>query len=143
MSEERLPEIRTGILKKLSLVFTSFLALLCLCMGIFYWVRLMGVFPGGLWRFDLMPWHWRVLCSSLAVLYPVAASGLWMRSRWGIVLWLTGAVTETACMTVYSSYFSLNLWIPVLHVIFLACYGVLSLLIFVSKPRRLQTVVEY
>lgn len=143
MDEETLPEIRTNMLDRLFFVFMAVLAFFCLCMGIFYWIRLMGVFPGDLWRFDLMPWRWRVLCSSLAVFYPVAACGLWGGSRWGIILWLAGAFTESACMTLYHDYFIWNLWIPFLHITFLVCYGVLSFLLLVRQPRHAQNAVEY
>ena len=50
--------------------------LLC---GLFYWTRLIGINDGAEWRFDLMPVHWQVASVSLAVLFPFAASGLWMR----------------------------------------------------------------
>jgi len=141
--KENLTEIKTSVLNRIFSVFMSVLALFCLCMGAFYWVRLIGVFSGSLWRFDLMPWNWRVLCSSLAVLYPVAACGVWIGSRWGIILWLGGAVTETVCMTLYSNYFSWNLWIPLLHIVFLVCYGFFSMVLFFNQPKRVQAVVEY
>jgi len=143
MGEDTLTEIKPGILEKIFSVFMSLLTLFCLCMGVFYWVRLIGVFPGNLWRFDLMPWHWQALSSALAVLYPVATCGLWMGLRWGIVLWLTGAIAEIVSMTLYSVYFIWNPWIPLLHVVSLICYSVLSLLVFFSQPRRPQTAVEY
>ncbi len=67
--------------------FMRLLALLALAGGVFYWVRLIGLRPGLLWRFDLMPWMWQTAAAALAVLLPVAATGLWMRAPWGAVLW--------------------------------------------------------
>ena len=32
----------------------------CLLFGILYWIKLIGFYPGPLWRFDLMPVHWQV-----------------------------------------------------------------------------------
>jgi len=138
-----LPEVKIRLLKRIFSVFMPVLAIFCLLMGAFYWVRLIGVFSGPLWRFDLMPWNWRILCSSLAVLYPVATSGVWMGSRWGIILWLSAAAIETVCMTLYSNYFSWNLWIPLLHVIFLAFYGFFSMILFFNQTKRVQAIVEY
>jgi len=143
VGEQKLPQIKTEMLNRLFSVFMALLALFCLGMGAFYWIRLIGVFPGDLWRFDLMPWQWRVLCAALAVFYPVAASGLWMGSRWGIILWLAGAVMESVCLTFYAGYFNWNVWIPALHVLFLVCYGVLNVLLLLSQPKKSPIAVEY
>lgn len=70
-------------------------ALLCLLFGLLYWVRLVGYYQGDLWRFDLMPSYWQVAAVSLAVLYPLAGSGLWMVASWGPVIWLICATAET------------------------------------------------
>lgn len=78
--------------------YLRFLALICLILSIFYWIRLVGVFPGVLWRFDLMPWHWQFASAILAVVYPIALIGLWMYSLWGIVLWCVAALTEILTM---------------------------------------------
>mgnify|MGYP000866430154 CR=1 FL=1 len=76
--------------------FHRAVAALCLLFGLLYWVRLMGYYQGSLWRFDLMPVHWQVAAVSLAVLYPLAASGLWMLASWGAVIWTVCAVCEAA-----------------------------------------------
>ena len=75
--------------------FQRFVALYCLLFGIYYWVRLVGIYPGALWRFDLMPVEWQIAASTLAVLFPFAAIGLWMLSSWGPVIWFICAATET------------------------------------------------
>lgn len=75
--------------------FHRVIAFYCLLFGLLYWVRLVGYYPGQLWRFDLMPTHWQVACVILAVLYPLAASGLWMVASWGPVIWIICAATET------------------------------------------------
>jgi hypothetical protein len=62
--------------------------------GLYYWTRLIGINDGAAWRFDLMPLHWQVASVSLAVLFPFAASGLWMISSWGAVIWFLCAVIE-------------------------------------------------
>ncbi len=74
--------------------FQRLVALYCLLFGIYYWVRLVGFYPGSLWRFDLMPTQWQVVTAMLAVLFPVAAIGLWMLSSWGPVIWFICAATE-------------------------------------------------
>ncbi len=74
--------------------FQRIIALYCLVFGVFYWTRLVGVYPGPLWRFDLMPVHWQVAATILAVFFPFAAIGLWMLSSWGPVIWFICAATE-------------------------------------------------
>jgi hypothetical protein len=51
----------------------------CLLFGILYWIRLIGFYPGSLWRFDLMPVHWQVAAVMLAVFFPSRrlACGCW------------------------------------------------------------------
>jgi hypothetical protein len=69
-------------------------AVYCLASGVLYWVRLIGIYEGALWRFDLMPVHWQVVAIVLAALFPVAAVGLWMTTSWGPVIWFICAATE-------------------------------------------------
>ncbi|GAA5094317.1 DUF6163 family protein [Bartonella acomydis] len=91
-------------ISKITLIYNCylrFLALICLSLSIFYWVRLVGILPGALWRFDLMPWHWQFASATLAIVYPIALIGLWMYSLWGIVLWCIAVFTET--LTIYYS----------------------------------------
>ncbi|VEJ45355.1 DUF6163 family protein [Bartonella vinsonii] len=105
-------------ISKINLIYKCylrFLALICLGLSVFYWVRLVGVFPGVLWRFDLMPWQWQFVSITLAIVYPVALIGLWMYSLWGIVLWCIAAFTET--LIIYYSDYQL----------FAAFYGILFL----------------
>ncbi|KAA0970247.1 hypothetical protein FPY71_06870 [Aureimonas fodinaquatilis] len=56
--------------------------------GIFYWICIVGIFDKELWRFDQMPFGWRLATASLAVLYPVTGLGLWLFTAWGLVLWI-------------------------------------------------------
>ena len=84
-----------------TLVFTAFvwfcrlIAVFCFYAGVTYWIRLIGYYEGPLNRFDLMPVHWQVAGATLAVLFPVAACGLWMVVSWGTVIWVAAALTET------------------------------------------------
>ena len=74
--------------------FRRIIAAYCLLFGFLYWVRLIGYYDGPLWRFDLMPLHWKFAAASLAVLFPVAAIGLWMKVSWGPVIWVAAASVE-------------------------------------------------
>jgi len=76
--------------------FHRIVAAYCLLAGLSYWIRLIGYYQGALWRFDLMPPHWQAAAVALAVLFPLAASGLWMLASWGPVIWFICAAVEAA-----------------------------------------------
>ncbi|WP_332065565.1 DUF6163 family protein [Bartonella sp. CB189] len=115
--------------------YLRFLALVCFSLGALYWLRLVGVFPGSLWRFDLMPWQWQFLSGTLAVIYPIALIGLWMYSPWGIVLWCIAAFTEIFMIKnfffdIVSSYQSL---MPLFHGILFLMFMILQIMIVFLK----------
>ncbi len=119
-------------ISKITLIYKCylrFLALICLALGIFYWVRLVGIFPGVLWRFDLMPWQWQFASAILAVIYPIALIGLWMYSLWGVVLWCIAAFTEILTRY-YSDY---QPFIPLLYGILFLTFMILQTIMFFLK----------
>lgn len=87
-------QLRPAVLDAVAELFLRALALVSLALGIAYWVRLIGVYPGDVWRFDLMPLHWRATAAPLAVLFPFAAIGLWALASWGPVIWFAAAFME-------------------------------------------------
>lgn len=87
-ASERASGERSERLNRLLVVVLCRLAgLLMFALGMLYWIRIVGIHEGALWRFDLMPTAWKVASASLAVLYPVAGVGLWMTVSWGAVIW--------------------------------------------------------
>ncbi len=97
-------------------------AALCMLFGLVYWARLIGIDDGMGWRFDLMPVHWQVASVVLAVLYPFAASGLWMISSWGAVIWFLCAATEVVMHAGFPDLFGSRPMLIVLHVAVAAVY---------------------
>jgi hypothetical protein len=75
-------------------IFLRVIALFLILFAIQYWMRLTGFFDGADFRFDTMQPHWRYAASALAVLFPVAALGLWGGYSWGVVVWLIAALIE-------------------------------------------------
>ncbi len=105
---EGLPSRADLVPDTLDLAFAAFLRLvacLCIVQGVLYWIRLIGYYPGDLYRFDLMPVHWQIAASALAVLFPFAAAGLWMLASWGPVIWFLCAAGEIAMYTGFPQYF--------------------------------------
>jgi Family of unknown function (DUF6163) len=92
-SEQRI--IRPSATETAFMWFQRIVAAYCLLFGVLYWIRLIGYYPGDLWRFDLMPVQWQVAAATLAVLFPFAAIGLWMLASWGPVIWFICAAVES------------------------------------------------
>jgi hypothetical protein len=86
--------LRPALVETLFVAFQRVIGAYCLLFGIFYWIRLIGLYPGELWRFDTMPVEWQIASVSLAALFPVAGIGLWMTASWGPVIWFLCAGIE-------------------------------------------------
>jgi len=125
-----------------SLVETAFvwfqrvIAGYCLLFGVLYWIRLIGLYSGPLWRFDLMPVYWQVAGVVLAVFFPFAASGLWMLASWGPVIWAICAVTETVMYVVFPDLFGHRPIIPVSHLLVAVLYVAFRIAIHLEKVRE-------
>lgn len=117
--------------------FQRVIAAYCLLFGILYWIKLIGFYPGTLWRFDLMPVHWQVVAVMLAVFFPFAAAGLWMLASWGPVIWFICAVTETVMYAGFPELFGHRLLIVVSHAAVALLYIVFRVVIYWQKrPAR-------
>lgn len=111
-------------------------ALFGLLSGLFYWTRLIGINDGAEWRFDLMSVHWQVASVTLAVLFPFAASGLWMVTSWGAVIWFLCAAIEVA---MYAGFPELYGWRPVLvalHILIAVAYCGFRVVFFLQRRRQ-------
>lgn len=109
-------------------------ALYCLLFGLMYWTRLIGVYEGQFWRFDLMPVHWQVAAVVLAVLFPFAASGLWMLASWGPVIWFVCAAAEAVMYVGLPHLFGHRELVVVSHVMVAILYAVLRFML--HRQRR-------
>ncbi len=108
-------------------------AAFCLLLGIGYWVRLIGYHEGADWRFDLMPYYWQAAAASLAVLFPIAAIGLWMTASWGPVLWFVCAAAETLMYLVLTDLFGANYTLVGFHVLTALLFASLRTGIYLQK----------
>jgi len=121
--------IRPTLVEAAFVWFQRLIAGYCLLFGILYWVRLIGVYDGPLWRFDLMPVYWQVAAVTLAVFFPFAAIGLWMLASWGPVIWVICAVTETVMYFFYPDLYGNRLLIVLSHLVVALFYVAFRLLI--------------
>ena len=118
-----------------SVVFMRFLAVLSLWSGLAYWLRLVGLEPGGIWRFDLMPIHWQIAAVSLAVLYPFAAVGLWLPASWGPVIWTLCAASEITMHALYPHLFGDRELLVIAHLGVLAALVALRVYLWLEVRR--------
>ena len=117
--------------------FQRVIAGYCLLFGVLYWVRLIGVYDGPLWRFDLMPLHWQLAAATLAVFFPFAAIGLWMMASWGPVMWFICAATETVMYLGFPELFGQRWPIIISHACVMVLYATFRLVIyFQNRPTR-------
>lgn len=121
-----LPEIAFAWLNRVVAVY-------CLMFGFAYWVRLVGIYPGDEWRFDLMPVHWQVASVTLAALFPFASIGLWMLASWGAVVWFICAVIETFMYWWRADLFGSKPIIVLVHLLIAAAY--LTLVVIIRRQR--------
>ena len=96
-------------------LFLRLVAVSCFWFGLNYWAMLIGFSFGGGGRFDLLPVPWRVAATALAVIYPVAALGLWLLVSWGPVIWVVAAGAEIVMFKVYPQIFGAKPLIVILH----------------------------
>jgi hypothetical protein len=111
--------LRPVLIEGLFAAFLRIVGAYCLLFGVFYWIRLIGFFPGPLWRFDTMPVEWQVAAVTLAALYPVAGIGLWMTASWGPVIWFICAAIEIVMYGMMGNVFG-NRWVLVFSYILIA-----------------------
>ncbi|CAM5647985.1 DUF6163 family protein [Mesorhizobium sp. UC22_110] len=116
--------------------FQRIVAVYCLLFGVLYWVRLIGFYPGPLWRFDLMPVHWQLAAATLAVFFPFAAAGLWMLASWGPVIWVICALTETIMYVGFPQLFGERWPIVAAHAAVALIYIALRLVVHLQRRRQ-------
>jgi hypothetical protein len=122
MEPDSLPQIKMPLTEIIYLVFLRLVALSCFWFGLQYWGMLTGYSLNGNGRFDMLNLPWRVAGTGLAVVFPVAALGLWLCASWGAVMWVIGAGAQIAMYKVWPNIFGHNTLVPVMHGIVAAVY---------------------
>ncbi|MAS15540.1 MAG: hypothetical protein CMH69_19885 [Nitratireductor sp.] len=141
MNGETLSGLAPSRPSQLDTLYSGFhraIAAACLAMGIFYWVRLLGFYPGLMWRFDLMPVHWQIASVILAVIYPFASVGLWLIAPWGAVIWFLCAAAEVVMYGPLSDLFGDNYPLIGFHLLVAVSYGALRFVRYHSRRKALQ-----
>lgn len=122
------------------MLFLRLVAIACLWFALQYWAMLTGFSFGGRGRFDLLPPTWKAAYTALAVLFPVAAVGLWLLVSWGPVIWLIAAATEIAMHEAYPSVFGVNRLVVAMHIAVAVVFVLFRIAIFLQRRRQARTV---
>lgn len=117
-------------------LFLRIVALGCLWYGLQLWGNLIGYSNGGTLRFDLLGTDMKAANATLAVLYPVAAIGLWLRGAWGPVIWTAAATMEVTMHQVFPETFGFDQIKIAAIAITALVYLVLRLAIIFLKPKN-------
>lgn len=126
------------LLPTIKAVFFRVTAIIFLFYALQYWLLVVGFYGEDAMRFDTMEVHWRIASSSLSVLLPIVALGLWGMYPWGPAIWLIAILIEVTMYAAYSELFGSRPILILLHLICLAIYLAISILEKVKKsgPRE-------
>jgi len=124
----------------LFVLFLRLIAISCLWFGLQYWGMLVGYSLGGHGRFDLLDLPWRVAAAALAVVFPVAALGLWLTVSWGPVIWVFAAGGQMLMYGVWPEIFGHNPLIVLLHAGVAVLYCIFRAVLFIERRRQRERV---
>lgn len=126
-----LPEILMTVLVRV-------VALGCLAFGIRIWGELIGYSAHGTLRFDLLDPDIMAVKASLAVLYLVAAVGLWLKGTWGPVIWSVAAILEVATHQLLPETFGTSTLKSTTIALTVLVYMILRLVIIFTRTQKTQ-----
>jgi hypothetical protein len=137
MTDLPLPPRKFVLPKFLMTLFLRAVALACLWYGLHFWGDLIGYTAHGTRRFDLLATDLATANATLAVLYPVAAVGLWLRGAWGPVIWSAASVLEIVMHQVFADTFGADPIKMAAIAVVAAVYLVLRLwIVFRRRPEK-------
>jgi hypothetical protein len=120
-------------------LYSTFLRLLSLAfvgLTILAWLQLIGFWgEGPRSRFDLMDTQWKIYIAVLAVLYPVAAVGLWTTLSWGRVIWFIAIGFQIVAIMQFPESFAVHQSVVLFHLITLGFYLVFELALRVIEKK--------
>ncbi|WP_246750534.1 DUF6163 family protein [Martelella lutilitoris] len=134
MSSESSAAPRPSFSQTAFLVFKRCVAVFLFVMALSSWAALIGLTEGGAGRFDLVHADVRLVEAVLAVLYPVAAAGLWFGVGWGFVLWVLGAAVQIFAHSAYPHIFGNAPGLSALHILLIGFY--VSFWVYLAFIRR-------
>ncbi len=120
-------QAKSGLANLLLVVLRRMIAAFFLIFTIFYWARIVGIYPANGQAFDTMATHWQVASVVLSVALPTAAIGLWGLFSWGTLSWLAVIAIELTMFLGMSDQFGTDHQVVLFHLTCLAVYFALKL----------------
>jgi uncharacterized membrane protein YqjE len=136
MTDDSLPRRKLTIAEILLAALMQLAAIGCLWLALKMWGDLIGYNHAGRMRFDLLSTDMKSAGATLALLYPVAAIGLWLRGSWGPVIWSAAAAIEIGMHELLPNVFGLDKTKMAMIASTAALYLVLRLVILIQNRRR-------
>jgi len=133
---ETLPRQTFYLPELLMTIFMRMVAVSCLWFSLVIWSDLIGYGSNGILRFDLLDADMKAAAASLAVLYPVAAIGLWLKGSWGPVIWTLAAGVEVARHESFSGIFGTSGPTLLMIASTVLVYAALRLTLWLKKPAK-------
>ncbi|MHA7970612.1 DUF6163 family protein [Rhizobium terricola] len=127
---------KRSLTETLFVIFLRMVAVACLWFALQYWGMLVGYSASGSGRFDLIALPWKVVGTSLAVLFPIAALGLWLCVSWGPVIWALGAGTQVLMYGLWSPTFGHNSLAVTMHAVVAAVYIVFRFALWLEMRHK-------
>lgn len=124
----------------LFVTFLRLVAISCLWFGLQYWAMLVGYSFGGSARFDLLNLPWKVAATSLAVVFPVAALGLWLTVSWGPVIWVTAAGGQILMYGVWKEVYGTDSLVVPMHAAVATVYLAFRAVLWLEQRRKAQEI---
>lgn len=119
-------------------VFLSIVALACVAGTVKYWAMLMGITDGGALRFDIAPLHWRLAATTLALLLPLTALGVWFQTAFGLWGWVLVTFIQYLMHAVLPSWFGLDPLNLIFSGAVVVMFLVFQTIFYVKERRRLR-----
>ncbi|MDI6838527.1 DUF6163 family protein [Ciceribacter thiooxidans] len=131
---------KRSLTETLFVTFLRLVAVSCLWFGLQYWAMLVGYSFGGSARFDLLNLPWKVAASSLAVVFPVAALGLWLAVSWGPVIWVFAAGGQVLMYGVWSNIYGGDSLVVPMHSAVVVVYLAFRAALWLEQRRKAREI---
>ncbi|MEL6920064.1 MAG: DUF6163 family protein [Pseudomonadota bacterium] len=125
---------RTGTAELIYLWFLRLMAGLCLLTTLAIWAGLSGISDAaGIAQLGSSPTAVAALDVCLAVLFPIAMLGLWLRTRWGVAIWLITLVSQILAHTLTANIFGEKSHVVVANTVALVAFALVAAFLFYRR----------
>lgn len=133
MAPQNNSAVNYKLLSKIKSVFFRLAAFFLLIHAFQYWLMIVGFHGIDGVRFDTMETHWRIASSTLGVLLPIVALGLWGMYAWGPAVWFITIIIEFVMYGIYAELFGER---NNLILVYLSCLTICLVILLLEKIKK-------